>query len=88
MTENTREANFKDHFLCGICYNQVTKEKEPVECSVCRNQVYCLACLENWSQSKPQQSLLECPYCSQVCKFVDVSHILLRLIIKCQPKPE
>ncbi len=30
-------ADIKDLILCGICYQVVTQERKPVECSSCQN---------------------------------------------------
>lgn len=69
-----------EQFLCGICYSLVTPDKTPLECSVCRNQIFCTSCVLVYAESKQMTSQLECPYCNQKCKFLDVSIPILELL--------
>ncbi|CDW83187.1 traf-type zinc finger family protein [Stylonychia lemnae] len=68
--------DIKDYILCGICYQVVTEEREPVECNKCHNQLFCSQCISGWA--KTNQS---CPYChAGSAQYVDISPLLLNMI--------
>lgn len=73
-------SNLQENFLCGICYSQVDPQNEPLECSVCRNHLYCKSCVDQYAETKTTH--LECPYCNQPCKFVPVSKTIMDLLVK------
>ena len=70
----------QEHFQCGICYSLVTPNKAPLECSNCRNQIFCTQCVEAYAESKQMTTQLECPYCNQKCKFLEVSEAILEIL--------
>lgn len=58
---------------CGICYGIVTIDKKPVQCSICRNVIFCYSCSLSMKGS--------CGYCkSPESKYIPVDANLLDLI--------
>lgn len=81
--DDALSTELKEFLTCGICYMTATADREPVECASCRNQLFCLPCINNWVQHNHN-----CPYCNQPTKFVDacqqVKDMIAALKFKCQ----
>ena len=69
-------ADIKDIILCGICYQVVTDDRRPVECSSCQNKLFCTPCINSWKQQN-----YTCPYChAEGALYVDINPILKDMI--------
>ncbi|CDW84428.1 traf-type zinc finger family protein [Stylonychia lemnae] len=68
--------DIKDIILCGICFQVVTEEREPVECNNCHYKLFCSQCISGWAKTS-----YSCPYCHSFnSQFVDISPLLLNMI--------
>jgi hypothetical protein len=68
--------DIKDLILCAICYQVVTEERKPVECTSCQNQIFCVTCIGDWLQNHDK-----CPYCNDKdSRFTQINPILLDMI--------
>ena len=66
-----------DTEVITLLLTEALKDKEPLECRGCRNQIFCKRCLENWLTQNPAQ----CPYCNEHnSKFVEISPALFGMI--------
>ncbi len=74
---NTDEIqDIKEYILCGICYQVVTEDRVPVQCTSCQNNLFCTSCIESWKKHNET-----CPYChAGDARFVPVNPILRDMI--------